>query len=1586
MRSLAHQSIRNPVCRTKLNGRGRRRPTVETLEPRCLLAITGLTIQNTLPFARVDEPVTSGVPLPESLGLLDTSQLRILDGAGQPVPAQFRVLGRWNAAPEDTTRPIRWVEVHFAADAPANGTANYELDINGTGNAAAGLQATTSAAFIDVVTGPARFQIDRNNFDLFDTVWLDLNGDGTFADAERIVLPDGENGSFVRQGATEFRSNRELPRSVVLEESGPLRAVVRAEGFHSAANGSDLLRYVTRMTFFAGQSYVQVDHTIIEGRVQGSGNEFGVENQQTTAFDQAGLRVNLELTGAVAASTRGSQATVRGATLNASGTAEIFQRRITDVDQPLSYEVRQNGAAVEAGQRATRAWQDISDSRWGLAVGTRYFWQKNPERLLAESDGTVEVQFPSEPYTIYQAMGLSEDAVFYFHAAGTTTGDFQRVLEGFAKDRLIAAAPPQWMIGSGAFGDLPTGTLAAPFDAFEDFLANSYTATINYINDNHAYGLLNYLDIAEDMFNRPANPDTTSWGNSYYDPGTAWISQFARTGDLTWLNDLAIPYAKHFYTSDSYDTDDPNSYQNGIGGSHGPFHRETWTVEYHYLESLWPYYYLTGDRRALERGLTAAQTYATAPQYEIEFDYGIGSLGPTNRIYAQKFHTMIEAWLATGDASLRPALDNQVAEFLRRRFQPEGFNAFGSEPQPDPYVADQGWMTTHLVHHSIFKYFQLTGNAAAREFVVTAPQRIAEFNRVDRYTGQNDDCTRNGSLFYNNIFVNPDGAGGFTTAPFILDRGPDNCLYPFEVMGLGTALARAGRISNDDALIQQARDLYVAALPQIAGGVWDKDNAKTSLRGFAGLALVAGIDPGPTNQAPVLDPIGNRTVTEGTLLTFTARATDPENDPILYALGVGAPAGTFINPTTGVFSWTPSADQGPGVFDITIRASDNGTPVLSDSETIQVTVNDLPIGNQPPVLDPIGNRSITEGDLLTFTARAVDPNNDPITYSLDAGAPIGSGINANNGVFTFSPSAAQAPGVFAVTIRASDNGNPALSDSETIQITVNETPTELVLPSIADTYLDGRDGGASDAGNGEVDGFLLFQDFAGSDFHPLIRFDLSSAPPASILASAQLTIWHIANEFVNAPLAITIRSLSRDWTEVGSSWINASPGMPWTTSGGDVRPGGIAATIPAFTGQATALTFDVTNIVNPWLTGAETNFGFLIDIDPGQTDIQHLFTTRESANAAMRPTLRLDFEDAAPVNQAPTLAAIGNRTVTEGDLLTFTALATDPDNNSLTYSLDAGAAAGTAINATTGVFTWTPTAEQGPATYNITVRVTDNGTPALDDSETIQVTVNDPPPVLNGEVKGRAFDDLDGNGAFSVGEPLLAGATVFLDADSDGALDDTETRRTVRANGRYRVPQVEPGPRRVCLVPPAGFVAGCADVTVGNGELVTGVALAAFRPARIRGKVTHDDNRNGTTDAGEPALAGVTLFLDTNGNGQLDAGELSRQTNAQGSYRFTNLRPGSYTVVQIAPAGFEQVSPAGGIGVTVPSGGTVRANFRDDQPLPSGAASRSLSRRTESPTTEFSESVQSPYATLLDLLVDELLAREAAITVDGFGT
>ena len=104
----------------------------------------------------------------------------------------------------------------------------------------------------------------------------------------------------------------------------------------------------------------------------------------------------------------------------------------------------------------------------------------------------------------------------------------------------------------------------------------------------------------------------------------------------------------------------------------------------------------------------------------------------------------------------------------------------------------------------------------------------------------------------------------------------------------------------------------------------------------------------PTSRyAPVLTPIGDQSVTLGSPLSFIVSATDADlpAQVLTFSLGANAPPGAGIDPAGGLFAWTPTATQGAGVYSITVRVTDNGSPALSDEETLQVAVTN-PAGLQ----------------------------------------------------------------------------------------------------------------------------------------------------------------------------------------------------------------------------------------------------------------------------------------------------------------------------------------------------------------------------------------------------------------------------------------------------------------------------------------------------------------------------------------------------------------------------------------------------------------------------------------------------------------
>ena len=98
----------------------------------------------------------------------------------------------------------------------------------------------------------------------------------------------------------------------------------------------------------------------------------------------------------------------------------------------------------------------------------------------------------------------------------------------------------------------------------------------------------------------------------------------------------------------------------------------------------------------------------------------------------------------------------------------------------------------------------------------------------------------------------------------------------------------------------------------------------------------------------------------------------------------------------------------------------------------------------PPVLNPIGNQSITVGSNLQFQVTATPTDGDAVTLTA-SNLPPGSTFNPTNENGTFQWIGASPTGAYSVTFYATDENG---ADEETVSITVGEAVTELLAPVI----------------------------------------------------------------------------------------------------------------------------------------------------------------------------------------------------------------------------------------------------------------------------------------------------------------------------------------------------------------------------------------------------------------------------------------------------------------------------------------------------------------------------------------------------------
>ena len=155
---------------------------------------------------------------------------------------------------------------------------------------------------------------------------------------------------------------------------------------------------------------------------------------------------------------------------------------------------------------------------------------------------------------------------------------------------------------------------------------------------------------------------------------------------------------------------------------------------------------------------------------------------------------------------------------------------------------------------------------------------------------------------------------------------------------------------------------------------------------------------------------------------------------------------TIITNTLGQPDWLPVINVFEGAFSsrpaqyVRVIFHKGGVSSYTFLDEIEVIAEATTPSNQPPTLDPIDPQSVLEGETLTFTLSASDPDlGDVLTFSYEPTIENAQ-LDANTGEFTFTPDYSQA-NTYNVTFTVTDLASASASQPATIEvINVNRAP------------------------------------------------------------------------------------------------------------------------------------------------------------------------------------------------------------------------------------------------------------------------------------------------------------------------------------------------------------------------------------------------------------------------------------------------------------------------------------------------------------------------------------------------------------------
>ena len=618
---------------------------------------------------------TWGMPFPRG-AVHGPEALRVADAGGARVASQAWPLATWpdgslkwaGIALPATDSPSASYQVRYdAGAAPSDGDAPP----SGTPEALRGarVSVTESPDALTVDTGALQMVISRSGSTLFTSLARD--GRTVARDARLVSLL--QNGILEEAGTASRQQFTGEVNAVVLEQEGPVRAVVRLEGRHhqddTGSGGRSWLPFVVRFYFYANARSVRMVHSFIwdgdadRDFLAGLGVRFTVPLEaelHNRHIRMAGADGGF-LTEAVRGLTglrrdpgddvRAAQIAGRATPSPDTWNPEVSERlhlipswgdyTLTQLSAD-GFELRKRTApghgwvGISGGTRSA-GFCSLSDTRGGLGIGIKDFWQSHPGQLdirgAAGTDATVTAWLYSpeaQPMDLrFYHDGLGQDTFEeqlegleityedYEPGFGNPTGiartheltlfayDATPATESLAADAAAASSPallqatPEYLHSVGVFGDWDPVDRGAPARArLEDHLDFLFDFYAGQVEQRRWYGFWDFGDVMHTYdFDRHVwryDVGGYAWDNSELSPDLWLWYSYLRSGRADIFR-FAEAMTRHTGEVDVYHLGP----WKGLGSRHNVQH---WGCSAKQLRISTPayrrfYYYLTADER-----------------------------------------------------------------------------------------------------------------------------------------------------------------------------------------------------------------------------------------------------------------------------------------------------------------------------------------------------------------------------------------------------------------------------------------------------------------------------------------------------------------------------------------------------------------------------------------------------------------------------------------------------------------------------------------------------------------------------------------------------------------------------------------------------------------------------------------------------------------------------------------------------------------------------------------------------------------------------------------------------------------------------